>query len=286
MVGNMKKSFLFLIILTGILFNACGKTRNESKTVDLPVAAPVNPEYIKLSTVLNQMSDRFKDKVSISENSPDEIKDAFLDELKNVLSVEKNYRKDDLDLYFLIDKKHSVSKDYVPAGLISLKKNNLFNINRNDLSLAPDAYNSLLEMAEASLKDGIKLLVSSTYRSYDYQAKLFQRWVDIDGLEEAERESARPGTSQHQLGMAIDFGSITDDFADTKMGKWIYTHGPEYGWSLSFPMNYEDVTGYRWESWHFRFIGKEACNFQKKYFDDVQQFMLEFIDAWKKAGEN
>lgn len=282
----MKKSILFLCILSGVLFSACGKTKAKSQTdtpsitEEIPV---INPDYIKLSKVLEKMSDRFKDKVLISDLSTAEEKDEFLADLKNVLLVEKNYRQGDLDLYFLIDKKHYVSKDYVPVGLVPLKKNDLFSINRNDLSLHPDALDALYLMSKAALEDGIKLLVSSTYRSYDYQAKLFQRWVDIDGLEEAERESARPGTSQHQLGMAIDFGSITDDFADTKMGKWIYANGPEFGWSLSFPMNYEDVTGYRWESWHFRFIGKEACKFQKKYFDDVQQWTLEFIDAWKKT---
>ena len=54
----------------------------------------------------------------------------------------------------------------------------------------------------------------------------------------------------------------------------------KYGWSLSFPQGYEDVTGYMWECWHFRYIGEEACRFQKKWFSDIQQFMIEFLDAW------
>ena len=151
------------------------------------------------------------------------------------------------------------------------------------MSLRPDAYSALKELAAAAQKEGITLLVSSTYRSYDYQKNLFEKWVRIDGLEEAERESARPGTSQHQLGSAVDFGSITDDFAETEMGQWIYENAADYGWSLSFPKGYEDVTGYRWECWHFRYIGKTACEFQNKWFCGVQQYMLEFIDAWKKA---
>ena len=55
----------------------------------------------------------------------------------------------------------------------------------------------------------------------------------------------------------------------------------DYGWSLSFPDGYEDVTGYRWECWHFRYLGIPAVEFQRKWFSDVQQFMLEFIHAWK-----
>ena len=131
-------------------------------------------------------------------------------------------------------------------------------------------------------KDGITLLVSSTYRSYDYQKKLFARYVAQDGEALAERYSARAGTSQHQLGTAIDFGSITDEFAETKQGKWLYAHAAEYGFSLSFPAGYEDVTGYMWECWHYRYIGKDACALQKKWFGDIQQYMMEFIDAWTR----
>ncbi len=278
----MKKSILFAVLALSVLFIACGESKQKKASGKISeqkaeIPAPENPEYKKLEKVLSEMSARFSAVVSISD------RDAFLSDLHTVLDAEKLYRQDDLPLYYLIDKKHYVSSDYVPLDLVPLEKNSLYNINRKDLSLRPDAEASLRLMAAAAKEDGITLLVSSTYRSYDYQKRLFQHWVDVDGLEEAERESARPGTSQHQLGTAIDFGSITDDFAETAMGKWVYARGPEFGWSLSFPMDYEDVTGYRWESWHFRFIGEPACRFQKKYFGNVQQFMLEFIDAWKQS---
>ncbi len=245
---------------------------------DEPEPEPVNPEYIKLEKVLSQMSVRFNTVVSIT----DENRDAFLADLHAVLEVEKSFRADDLSLYYLIDKKHFVSADYVPKDLVKVRGNDLYNVSRNDLSLRPDVEKALREMARGALDDGIKLMVSSTYRSYDYQTKLFARYVAQDGEELAERYSARPGTSQHQLGVAIDFGSITDDFAETKQGRWLYEHSEEYGWSLSFPRDYEDVTGFMWECWHFRYIGKEACSFQKKWFGDVQQFMIEFLDSWKK----
>ncbi len=242
-------------------------------------AAQVSAEIAKLGRVLSSLSARSKEAV-VDGNAEE-----FLADLHKVLEAEKSFRTDDISLYYLIDKKHTVSSDYVPKDLVPLEKNDLFSISRNDLSLRPDVLESLKEMSRAALNDGIKLLVSSTYRSYSYQKGLFQHWVDVDGLEEAERESARPGTSQHQLGSAIDFGSITDDFGDTVMGKWLNNHAEEYGWSLSFPDGYEDVTGFRWECWHFRYVGKEACKFQRKWFSDVQQVMIEFIDAWKKESE-
>ena len=165
-----------------------------------------------------------------------------------------------------------------------MQSNSAYVVNKKDIYLREDAESALREMAGHAKADGITLDVSSTYRSYTYQKNLFDYWVKVDGLEEAERESARPGTSQHQLGCAIDFGSIDDDYDKTPGGQWMYKHAGEYGWSLSFPKGYEDVTGYRWECWHFRYIGIEACKFQKKWFNNVQQFMLEFIDEWKKQS--
>lgn len=277
---QIKKSLLLFFVLLLVSFTACTKSDSKSKQKESASAAQgnlqpeLNPEIEKLNRVLLSMSDRCK--ASIPNGDPEE----FLADLHRVLEVEKNFRTDDLSLYYLIDKKHAVGSDYVPRDLIPVKGNELWNVSRNDLSLRPEAYAALEDLSRAALNDGIKLLVSSTYRSYQYQEGLFNRYVKQDGLELAERYSARPGTSQHQLGVAVDFGSITDDWGDTKMGKWVYDHAADFGWSLSFPQGYEDVTGYMWECWHFRYIGKEACRFQKKWFGNIQQFMLEFLDAW------
>ena len=240
--------------------------------------AALSPALQKLARVLGGMSARAK--AAIPNGDPQE----FLADLAAVLETEKTFRADDLSLYYLIDKAHPVSADYVPKDLMPVTRNALWNVNRNDLSLRPEAYRALEDLARAAQRDGITLLVSSTYRSYSYQEALFARYVREDGLAQAERYSARPGTSQHQLGTAVDFGSITDDWADTAMGKWVYAHAADYGWSLSFPQGYEDVTGYMWECWHFRYIGTELCRFQKKWFGGIQQFMLEFLDAWKRDG--
>lgn len=277
---QIKKTLLLFFVLLLVNFTACTKSDSKSKQKVTASEAQgnlqpeLNPEIEKLNRVLLSMSDRCK--AAIPNGDPEE----FLADLHRVLEVEKNFRTDDLSLYYLIDKKHAVGSDYVPRDLVPVKGNELWNVSRNDLSLRPEAYAALEDLSRAALNDGIKLLVSSTYRSYQYQEGLFNRYVKQDGLELAERYSARPGTSQHQLGVAVDFGSITDDWGDTKMGKWVYDHAADFGWSLSFPQGYEDVTGYMWECWHFRYIGKEACRFQKKWFGNIQQFMLEFLDAW------
>lgn len=278
---SIKKNAVFFLGLCGLicLISGCSKKAYAAeKTVKAQeVKQDTDENTVKLASVLSKMNPRSAEFCrKIQEN-----KTEFFSDLSEILLEEKTFRSDDKSLYFLIDKTHKVSGTYEPKDLINLEANNYFNLNKKNMKIRPEAYEALKEMALASKKDGITLLVSSVYRSYQYQENLFNYWVSVDGLEEAERESARPGTSQHQLATAVDFGSISDDFDKTEMGQWVYKNAADYGWSLSFPKGYEDVTGYRWECWHFRYVGKKACRFQKKWFGDVQQFMLEFLNEWK-----
>jgi D-alanyl-D-alanine carboxypeptidase len=203
----------------------------------------------------------------------------FLRDLNVVLAADAVLGED--GFLRLVDKQHALPQGYAPRDIVPLVKNGAYGISRNDLSLRTLAERALREMALAAQKDGAYLAASSSYRSYEYQVQVYERNVRLMGKTAADRESAQPGKSQHQLGTVIDFGSITDDFVETKEGKWLAARAGEYGWSLSFPDGYEEVTGYRWECWHYRYIGIEAARFQKKWFSDIQQFMLEFIHAWQ-----
>lgn len=226
-------------------------------------------EIEKLQRVFDSLSQRTRDGIVNGDAQE------FLADLQRVLASDTD------DLLTLVDKQHYLAADFVPADIVALKPNDFYLLNRNDLSLRLPVEKALRKMALAAKEDGINLVVSSTYRSYDYQKNLYERNVRQLGKAVADRESAPPGASQHQLGVAVDFGSITDEFAQTKQGRWLAENAGDYGWSLSFPDGYEDVTGYRWECWHFRYVGVAAVEFQRKWFSDVQQFMLEFIHAWK-----
>ncbi|HBG35466.1 MAG TPA: peptidase M15 [Treponema sp.] len=204
-----------------------------------------------------------------------ENQETFLNDLERLLL------NDTKNLLRLVDKKHFLEKEDNPKDIIPLKPNNAYLLNRNDLSLRDFVEDALRKMSFAAKEEGVTIVASSTYRSYEYQDGLYERNVKELGQEAADRESARPGTSQHQLGTVVDFGSITDEFALTKAGIWLDNNASRFGFSLSFPQGYEEVTGYRWESWHYRYIGLEACLFQEAYFNNIQQYMLEFIHLWK-----
>ncbi len=282
MCKYLKKSLLIISSIMILNFTACAKSKKSNEVQPEAeaqlVQTVVNPEIEKLNKVLLSMTDRCK--AAIPNGDPEE----FLADLHKVLDSIADFSSEDLSPFYLIDKTHTVSSTYEPKGLIHLENCSAYKVNKNNLSLRPEAYKALGELGTAAKADGVTLTISSTYRSYDYQKNLFDYWVSVDGLEEAERESARPGTSQHQLGMALDFAPVDDAFDKTPGGKWVYENAAKYGWSLSFPQGYEDVTGYRWECWHFRYIGVTACQFQKKWFGDVQQFMIEFLNAWELSS--
>ena len=148
------------------------------------------------------------------------------------------------------------------------------------------AAEALKELAIAAGASGVTLIAASAYRSYSYQADIYSRNVREMGQEAADRESAKPGSSQHQTGFALDFGPIDDSFAKTAAGRWMAANASRFGWSLSYPDGYEALTGYRWESWHYRYVGKDIAAFINNYFDGIQQYALRFLHEWEKANNN
>jgi len=178
-------------------------------------------------------------------------------------------------LWVLVDKTHPIG-DYEPQDLVVLKSANYDNT--AGIQLRAIAAAALEEMAIAARKDGVKLNVSSAYRSRSYQANLYDRYVKSMGQEATDRVSARPGYSQHQLGLIVDFYPVANTFAKSAEGIWVKANASKFGWSISYPDGYEELTGYSWESWHYRYVGRELAEFIDKYFDGIQQNALVFID--------
>jgi D-alanyl-D-alanine carboxypeptidase len=203
---------------------------------------------------------------------------AFIMELLMVL-------QQDPYTFYLVDKQHTLPVDYEPDDLVPLAAG-IYRLDRDGLQLRKIAEEALREMAVAAAAEGITFTAGSAYRSAAYQAQVYEREVKTYGKETADRESAQPGKSQHQLGLVLDFAPIDDAFAKTPASQWLLRNAGRFGWSLSFPDGYEEVTGYRWESWHYRYVGKDLSAFIDKYFDGIQQYALRFIYVWRNQDQS
>jgi zinc D-Ala-D-Ala carboxypeptidase len=176
-----------------------------------------------------------------------------------------------------VDKARALPAAYAPDDLVRLDGTGL-SLSRPGHRLRDAAFKALEAMDAAARSKGVTLLVSSSYRSYEYQVEVWKRTVAADGEAEAEASVARPGHSQHQLGTAVDFGSITDAFAGTRAGAWLAANASRFGYSLSFPKGMSEITGYKWESWHYRYVGKAAAALEARYFGGVQQYLMLFLE--------
>lgn len=208
--------------------------------------------------------------------------DASFDRFVSLLEAVKTEMAADPDLLRRVDKQKNLPADFEPRDLVGLDTSGL-TLSRAGLRLRKPALLAFEAMDKAARAEGLTLVISSAYRSYAYQKDVFARNVAELGEKEALRVSARPGASQHQLGTVVDLGSITNAFAATAAGKWVAANAGRFGFSLSFPQGLESVTGYDWESWHYRFIGEAALALQQEYFGGVQHYLMLFLDAWAGA---
>jgi D-alanyl-D-alanine carboxypeptidase len=163
----------------------------------------------------------------------------------------------------LLDTRYAVASSYKPPDLVSTKSAGLNNGYLVRAVMVPD----LKAMVRAAAAAGAPLAVISAYRSYRTQSSTFWKWVRVLGAKVAPLSSARPGHSEHQLGLAIDFkargGAIPWAYynwaRDTKAGRWMAANAWKYGFVMSYPVGKTKLTCYGFEPWHFRYVGVEAA---------------------------
>ena len=162
-------------------------------------------------------------------------------------------------LLVVANKKHRLPEGYVPADLVSPEIAQV-----QACTMRAPAAEAIKAMAEAAAADGVTLKISSAYRGEDYQRQLYNGYSASYGTETADTISSRPGYSDHQTGLAADFveqdGSMNginfnQNFENTDSGIWLRDHAHEYGFIMRYPKGKQDITGYAYEPWHFRYIG-------------------------------
>lgn len=164
-------------------------------------------------------------------------------------------------LLVVANKVHKLPEGYEPADLT------IPNVRATQTwYLREEAANALEEMFEGAAADGITMVLGSAYRSAAYQGQLWNGYAGQYGSERADRISSRAGYSDHQTGLAVDIfqgmGSglgtdLNETFENTPEGQWLKDNAHRYGWIMRYPKGKEEITGYAYEPWHFRYIGVE-----------------------------
>ena len=188
---------------------------------------------------------------------PDPVRDVPVSRKKMPASATSEDTCDDPRV--LVDRKHGLPANYAPDDLVSLPDLGL-PILGQEASLRREAAESLERLVVAAAVEGEELVVASAYRSYADQQASYNRLVSIYG-KNANKTSAPPGHSQHQLGTAVDFTNadvgyeVGRNFGRTSASRWLLDNAPDHGFALAYPRDQEEKTGFRWEPWHYRYVG-------------------------------
>ena len=172
-------------------------------------------------------------------------------------------------------------KEYVPSDLVTPNIPLRQAASNNEMQLRSPAAIALERMAAVAANDGVHLMIASGYRSYSLQISVYGSEVKNYGQSTADSESARPGYSEHQTGLAVDLEptnrqcEVADCFASTIEGRWLAVHAQDYGFIQRYTTDKTAITGYRAEAWHFRYVGtdlttelrKEGITTLEEFFD-------------------
>ena len=182
-----------------------------------------------------------------------------------LIILENNFYKDienvDVTNYdFIVNKNYKLSEDYIPNDLEQL---NLEYSCKNKY-LRKIAKINFEKMAEDAKKEGFNIIAVSAYRSYDYQNNLYNNYVKEKGFYYADMASARAGHSEHQTGLAVDIADLSldyDNFEYTKEFNWVKNNAHKYGFILRYPKAMFHITGFKYEPWHYRYVGTNVATY-------------------------
>ena len=164
----------------------------------------------------------------------------------------------------LVNKKHRLEKRERPEDLKQVEQA-VKDRPKKQQKLRVAAAAAFRRLSAAGEKEGCTIRLTTGYRSYAYQKKLYEQYVKTDGRKKADQYSARPGHSEHETGLCADVSApsvdyrLTKKLAKTKEGKWLARNAHKYGYIIRYPKGRQDITGYQYEPWHIRYVGKEAA---------------------------
>lgn len=180
----------------------------------------------------------------------------------------------------LVNKYNYLDETYEPENLVSVGMEYAYG-EQGAQKVTSDTYDAFLNMWNASHNAGFYLMVNSSYRTYKKQEQVYNDYQKVQGTEYADSIAARPGYSEHQTGYSLDIfekGYSSSNFAESDSYKWLLENAHKYGFILRYPKDKVNITGYAFESWHFRYVGIKAATYiyeNKITFDEYYAYFVK-----------
>lgn len=187
---------------------------------------------------------------------------------------------DTLGKFVILNKHYYSDENYKGLNLIDVDSE--YNLYNTSFKLSKECYEAFLKMYNDAKEQGYAFKINSAYRSYEKQIKIYQGWVNKDGVKLADTYSARAGFSEHQTGYAFDvrdYPFTNDDYSKTKSFTWVSENAYKYGFIIRFPKDKEYITGYQYEPWHYRYCGIECATYihnNNITFEEYYEYFIKY----------
>lgn len=240
----------------------------------------LNIKFIRQKYFITNNLDRY---IKYYNNHKDD-KISHIVSIVNVCADEDYYDKDTVkktDIskkeLMLVNKFNYLDENYAPDDIVKVSVQFAY----GDNEIKKEVYEKFRSMYNDAKKEGLYLIITSSYRDYNFQKELWDSYANQKGDEWADSVSARAGYSEHQTGYTLDivtYKANMSSFEKTDEFKWLQDNAYKYGFILRYPKDKEDITGYSYESWHYRYVGKDVATKIKKLgitFDEYYAYFIE-----------
>lgn len=240
----------------------------------------LNIKFIRQKYFITNNLDRY---IKYYNNHKDD-KISHIVSIVNVCADEDYYDKDTVkktDIskkeLMLVNKFNYLDENYAPDDIVKVSMQFAY----GDNEIKKEVYEKFRSMYNNAKKEGLYLIITSSYRDYNFQKELWDSYANQKGDEWADSVSARAGYSEHQTGYTLDivtYNANMSSFEKTDEFKWLQDNAYKYGFILRYPKDKEDITGYSYESWHYRYVGKDVATKIKKLgitFDEYYAYFIE-----------
>ena len=217
--------------------------------------------------------------IALSDETGDNVEDVVI---KVNLDLDKENYVDCVQVSnfssdMLVNKHRCLTKEFVPNDLVEIDSKYT---DENDLKISRIAMNEFKKMYDAAEKDGYQLVINSAYRSYEDQEEIVNKYLSLYGQDYVDKYVAKPGFSEHQTGLAFDIGSRNSNvFASSREYDWIQENAHKFGFIYRFDKRYEDLTGFRNEAWHYRYVGQDIATYVYEHNNmSLEEYFVIFLD--------